>query len=139
MILGFTGTRKGLTLLQRCTLEDLVASLEVTEFHHGLCIGADAFAHELVRRLHPAAEIHGHACTLENQQAPLKVDVLHVPKPPLERNRDIVAASRMMLATPGTNEEQLRSGTWATVRYARRAEKPLFLILPTQGLVRING
>jgi len=51
-------------------------------------------------------------------------------KRPLERNSDIVADSDLLLATPRFYEEELRSGTWATVRRARKANKPLIIVWP---------
>jgi hypothetical protein len=41
------------------------------------------------------------------------------PKPPLDRNRDIVDAVDVLLVGP-KGPEELRSGTWSCVRYARR-------------------
>jgi len=35
-----------------------------------------------------------------------------------------------MIATPGEVDEQLRSGTWSTVRFARKQGKPVHVILP---------
>ncbi len=49
-------------------------------------------------------------------------------KPYLERNRDIVDASEVLIACPSTREEVMRSGTWATVRYARKKGMKITLI-----------
>lgn len=57
-------------------------------------------------------------------------DVVHEPRPPLERNRDVVDASDVLLACPGGMAEEQRSGTWATIRYARKAGKPVVIVWP---------
>ena len=36
----------------------------------------------------------------------------------------------MMIAAPSEAEEQRRSGTWSTVRFARKQGKPVFVISP---------
>ena len=46
----------------------------------------------------------------------------------LERNRDIVDACDILIACPRTLKEELRSGTWATVRYARKVGKPVAIL-----------
>jgi hypothetical protein len=48
----------------------------------------------------------------------------------LERNRDIVDATVALLAGPDGNRERQRSGTWATVRYARGIGNRPVAILP---------
>jgi len=54
----------------------------------------------------------------------------------LERNRAIVDETDILLAAPLESEEQLRSGTWATVRYARKQHKTVLVIFPN-GIVQI--
>ena len=44
MIVGFTGTQRGMTETQRSVVHALLACLPVVTFHHGDCIGADAEA-----------------------------------------------------------------------------------------------
>jgi hypothetical protein len=56
-------------------------------------------------------------------------------RPYLDRNKDIVRETASLIAAPAEPEEQLRSGTWSTVRFARKQGKPVFLILP-DGTVR---
>jgi len=49
----------------------------------------------------------------------------------MARNRDIVAASDALLAAPeGPEASYPRSGTWATVRMARRAGLPIQIVWP---------
>jgi hypothetical protein len=50
---------------------------------------------------------------------------------PLIRNRLIAARCDALLATPAEPDEVLRSGTWSTIRYARKEGKPITLILPS--------
>lgn len=45
-------------------------------------------------------------------------------------NRDIVAETDELIATPKGFQEERRSGTWATVRYALKARKPVTVIWP---------
>lgn len=51
------------------------------------------------------------------------------PKPYLVRNKDIVNASEGMLAAP-RGPEELRSGTWSTIRYARKCRKKVLIMWP---------
>lgn len=48
----------------------------------------------------------------------------------LDRNHDIVDEVDMLIATPKEYDEQLRSGTWATVRYAEKKDKTIIFIYP---------
>jgi predicted Rossmann fold nucleotide-binding protein DprA/Smf involved in DNA uptake len=66
------------------------------------------------------------------------MDRIYVPRPYLVRNRDIVDVCNLLLATPGGTVEQLRSGTWATIRYARRIGRPVWIVFPN-GEVRKEG
>jgi hypothetical protein len=50
-------------------------------------------------------------------------------KPFAIRDRNIVETTECLLAVPSTQSEDLSSGTWATVRYARELQKPVDLIL----------
>ena len=52
--------------------------------------------------------------------------------PYLERNRSIVDACNVMIATPKEMEHTLRSGTWATVRYAWQKKKNIIIIPPLE-------
>lgn len=127
MRIGFTGSQKGMTEHQKSEVKRILASHEadVTQIHHGGCIGADAQFHEIcftfgrasfIPIVHPASDV-----------SPSKVAKLEPPdatylpaKPALVRNRVIVDSSDVIIATPGQGYEVVRSGTWATIRYAEK-------------------
>ena len=92
----------------------------VEEAHHGDCIGADAQFHDVFRSY--AKVMHAHPCTIEELRAHCVADVIHDPLPPLERNLVIVRSIDILIAAPAQDNEIKRgSGTWATIRYARKA------------------
>jgi hypothetical protein len=78
-------------------------------------------------------------CDIEDKRAFCRADpaqdIVHLPRPPLARNDDIVTAAAVMLATPKGMREELRSGTWATIRRARAARKPLAVVFPSGAVV----
>ncbi len=53
------------------------------------------------------------------------------PKTYFARNRDIVDAADLLIATPFNNFEEDRGGTWYTVNYARKRKKPIVIVWPT--------
>lgn len=131
MKVGFTGTREGMTDAQQIALSDVLDHLMPTEFHHGDCVGADEQAHGM------AFETNGervkrvaHPPTNERLRAFCEADEVREPKDYLPRNRDIVDETQMLIACPKTAVEDYESGTWYTVRYARRVGKPVYIILP---------
>lgn len=130
MIVSFTGTQRGMTPLQKAMLVGALARLCPSEFHHGDCIGADAEAHEIVRRESPNTVIFTHPPIVEKKRAGCRGDYSFSPKDYLTRNRELVAICEELIAAPKMRAEELRSGTWATVRYARRAGKKVHFIWP---------
>lgn len=134
MKIGFTGTRKGMTDAQYYTFVFLCSNLfhghTDNEWHDGDCIGADAETHDLVAVM-DGLKLHGHPSNLRRQRALNLYDVDYDEYPPLVRNKHIVDAVDLMFATPeGVDEEMRGSGTWATIRYARKQDKPLIIIFP---------
>ncbi len=124
---GFTGTQRGMSREQKTTVAWLLKRM-TGEFHHGDCIGADAQAHDLAR--HAQYVIVLHPPMFSNKRAWCSADVVLPARPYLDRNKDIVLASQAVIATPAQRTEQLRSGTWSTVRAARRHGRRLFLVFP---------
>lgn len=127
MIVGFTGSREGMTLCQKHALVSLLRSLGVTQFHHGCCVGADVQAHAYARAL--GLQIHGHPGFDVGHPMRAELDgfaVLHETWPPLVRNGYIVVACDVLIAAPLQPEHSppaQRSGTWATIRRARKIGK----------------
>src|SRR5574337_1801677 len=145
MNIGFTGTQRGMTKRQAASVHHLLetfasAAWEV-EFHHGDCTGADAEAHEIMRQV--AALAHLDDCTIvihppsdPKARAFCKGDYTWLPIDYLVRNRDIVDNTRLLIAAPRGEKEALRSGTWATVRYARKQGKAIYLVGPDGTVIR---
>lgn len=129
MIVGFTGTRKGMTSAQEATFSELLRRSEASMFVHGDCIGADADAHRIAREL--GVPVRLRPCNIKSQRAFCKGAIEEFPaEPPLIRNRLIVADSNCLFACPSGFEEELRSGTWATIRSAKKSGKALVIIWP---------
>lgn len=63
-------------------------------------------------------------------------DEERAPKPYLVRNRDIVEETELLIAAPAKAVEHLQSGTWSTVRYARRFGRPISIIRPDGTVIR---
>ena len=140
MRIGFTGTRGGMTEHQRRGVKAILRTkMPKTEnLHHGDCVGADSEVHDLAIALgiplivHPPVEPSNRAFRdvhRDSLSRTREVTILE-PKPYLERNHDIVDATDVLIAAP-SGEEQLRSGTWATIRYARKSGKEVWIVMPS--------
>lgn len=146
--IGFTGTQRGMTTLQRAKVDWILAiyaTAGATTFHHGDCVGADAEAHSLARSRGYAVVVH--PPTNPAKRANLVGDATRPAKAYLDRNRDIVDATDVLVAAPGEEEEKLRSGTWSTIRYARKVGRLIATVYPSgvvnlelwSGGVKLNG
>lgn len=136
MKLGFTGGPRKLTAVQTFVMHGwLVRELRGgDEFHHGDCVGADETAAGFVAELKPhrgTLTIVGHPSIDEKARAFTMCDHLWLPKDFLDRNRDIVNSTEILLATPNTAHEIRRSSDWSTVRYARAKRHPITIIYPS--------
>lgn len=133
MIIGFTGTRNTLTPVQ---LRNLIAGLmklgEGWEGLHGDCIGADETFDKVCKEL--GLETSCRPCTFTNMRA-YSTKAIAEPTNPMARNREIAADCDRLFACP-PNEEELKkgSGTWATIRYGKKANKPVTIFYPS-GLI----
>lgn len=130
MILGFTGTQEGMTVLQKAMFVGVLSRLCPVQFHHGDCIGADADAHALVRKHAPKCFIVIHQPDDDSKRAWCDGHKVIPPKPYLIRNRAIVGCCDELAAAPRSRVEELRSGTWSTIRAARRSGKPIHMVWP---------
>jgi hypothetical protein len=128
MKVGFTGTRHGCSPAQLAALERQLNSMPMAEFHHGDCLGADAQAHAIVVDrvwvvIYPSNIPRSRAYCIGACRT-------YPPKPPLERNSDIVKCTDVLVACPNGMYEEQRSGTWATIRYARAAKRKIIIVWP---------
>lgn len=136
---GFTGTRHGMRSVQMSSLMSVVLShvehgTSLRYYgsrcvaHAGDCLGADA---EFARYARSIAWITVcHPPTDPTHRAFCDYDETREPLTHMRRNREIVREATLMLATPYEMSEQLRGGTWATIRMARKAKKPLIIVYP---------
>jgi hypothetical protein len=132
--IGFTGTRHGMTDAQRRGVDQAFCDaiggdvhLRVVA-HHGDCTGADAQFHIIAEQY--GAMTVGHIPNEDKWRAFAQSDSTLEPLPYLQRNEAIVEESTHMIAAPAEMTEQQRGGTWATIRMARRAKKPLIIVYP---------
>jgi hypothetical protein len=128
MIVGFTGTRKGMTDRQKKTLTVILEHLYTEDFHYGDCLGADEQAYSIAYDI--GFVMISHPCNIENMRAHTLADEEWEIKEPLHRNQDIVNICNLLIAAPASLQEEQRSGTWATIRYARQRERPVIILDP---------
>ena len=128
MIVGFTGTRKGMSTKQKTEVHDFLQSNKdkITACLHGGCIGADEEFHNICLDLGLNIEVYyGHPSNFPldlSMRADLKGDFKTYPSEPfLNRNRKIVSKSGRLLATP--HNDSGKGGTWYTIHYARNCHK----------------
>lgn len=124
---GFTGSSQGVSPEQFNWLRDQLVRLGATELHHGDCVGGDHAAHEVALELKLRVVIHPPVNA--SRRAWCTGDEVRPAREYLDRNRDIVDETEVLLALPD-GPERLRSGTWATIRYARRIGRPVEVELP---------
>ncbi len=137
MKVGFTGTQKGMTLKQRTNAQEYIRG--GIEFHHGDCKGADEQANFIASCrglrivIHPPNKSAKRAFCVTNSKGEVRPT-----KGYIERNHDIVDETDMLVATPSTMKEEVRSGTWATIRYARKQNKKIIILFPS-GTIQIEN
>jgi len=140
-VVGFTGTQFGCAKpLQYEALRRCLGELRVCGalwMHNGDCIGSDHQA-GLLWQWHGGA-IHLHPPLIRGKRAFLVPEKSEQPAPYLYRNRKIADACTVLVATPSGFEEERRSGTWATVRYARKLGKAVTVIWPDGTITAENA
>lgn len=131
-VLGFSGTKKGMTPEQvRYVLKQLRRAGVV---HHGDCVGADAQCDSLCASFNiercawPGLDSYGKSPS----RAMCNAQTIMDPMPYHGRNRLIAlhGVDGLVAAPEGEEERFPHSGTWHTVRWARRYERKLFIVLP---------
>ena len=132
MKLAFTGTCKGMSENQKKQLINRLETFQKLgyefEWHHGCCVGADVEFDGIVRHFKSSGYLHPsniHKTTIDCFELE---DVLYLSLPPIVRNHIMVDVSDTLIAAPDSDTEKLRSGTWATVRYARKKGINIFIL-----------
>lgn len=137
--IGFTGTRHGMTRPQqeavRTMLQKTLARYGASVLCvHGACVGADAEFDALCAER--GLDVVCRPSDLPGMTASVTARPIAPPAAPLARNVAIVRMSSVLIARPrGTEQDEPRSGTWATIRQARRDRVPVRLVWPDGGVV----
>lgn len=135
--IGVTGTRRGATVPQLVEMRSLIEYYitkdregggTLTRLHHGDCVGVDLQAHGLALELGALVEVHP---PLRDRYRAYTThwSVLHKEAEYEMRNRHIVEACDVLIGVPEREQNMsARSGTWATIRMARRIGKPVHIV-----------
>jgi hypothetical protein len=127
--LGITGTRQGMTEYQFSELTEFLRAFPSdTEFHHGDCVGVDVEAAALARSM--GMLIVCHPPNNPSNRGFYGGDEMRTPRSYLERNRNIVLSSDVLLVVPAESQQQPRGGTWYTYNFAGKCAVPRVLFLP---------
>lgn len=127
--IGFTGTRNGMTKEQHQRVKEIVKLANATTAVHGDCLGADEDFHNICHE--QGLEINIRPCTFANMRANCDGNEIAEPVAPMQRNRMIVDDADLVIACP-PNYVKIKtgSGTWATIGFAKRANKKLIIVFP---------
>jgi hypothetical protein len=155
--IGITGSRKPLPTIQikslyfvmmKLCLDELAMDGGSVAIHHGCCVGADEEAHNLAETM-AGVSIHGHPGMDEWGKSRLTLptgkydyDILHSRELYKTRNWNIVNVSDVLIACPAYPENDKgsrRSGTWQTVRMARRASKTVKYVWANGEVSTVTG
>lgn len=98
------------------------------EFHYGMCEGWDDAAAEFARDI--GYVLVGHPPINTTYLGKVIPDIERPPLGYIERDHRIVDDTERLVAASHTAYEVLRSGTWATVRFAARRDKPGDVVYP---------
>lgn len=116
---------------QREIARGIFASLRAvgyTWLHEGDCVGVDGQANEIWRGF--GGKIHQHPPLFQDKRAFQPFDVTEEPLGFHVRDQKIVDAADALFAFP-KGPEITRSGTWTTVRYARKQNKNIVIVYPS--------
>lgn len=130
--IAFTGTQQGMSERQKTTFAAFLKLHinRIEAFHHGDCIGADADAHEIAESILGVDKIWIHPPENPKKRAYCKSPHILPELPYLERNHEMVDIAGAVIAAPKSMREEWRSGTWATIRYAKKLKRPLKILEP---------
>lgn len=132
---GITASREGLSAQQCDALTKILHRLRcefgALLFHHGCCRGGDEIGARLAREA--GYFVVGHPPESNKLRSWVKCDYLMDPLPYLDRDTRIVEWSDFVIGLPQIPECS-RSGTWYTIREARRLQRRL-VVINTAGMI----
>ena len=139
--IAMTGTSKGhlLTEHQCHQFKEHLQTLWTQgfiHFRHGDCVGADALGHQYASEVGYSIIIH--PPNKSRLRAFCQSHNILPEQEYRERNQAMVNGCDLLLALPNRNKEVNRSGTWMTVRMARRANLPIVIFYPDGRVVKEN-
>lgn len=132
--IGFTGNRHGITDNQKEEIIKILDKYNNLIVSHGDCVGSDTDFHNICvnyRNIHPNKKIRIdiYPPNYPKFRSFNKGDLIMDEKSYLERNLDIVKNSSILIACPiDKNKEELRSGTWSTIRKARKHNLEIYIL-----------
>ena len=126
-VISFTGPARRLTEPEVDRITAVVEASPADLYVSGAAYGVDtaaalaAYVHRgCVRLAVPRGEVYNTDLVHIAEQMP-GWEIEYVDGGYMARNDRLVELATVLLAFPETQEEQLRSGTWATIRRARKA------------------
>jgi hypothetical protein len=137
IIIGFTGSRFGMTTAQKLVvasfLDELQTSYNFVCLMHGDCTGADDQANRMAKE----REFFTWALPpkVNRYRARSPSDLVSTPAAYLVRDRLIALGCHEGLACPATEKESRMSGTWYTIKEMKKLKKKVTIITPTGGLI----
>ena len=111
------------------SLKSVLKVIQPGEVHHGDCINADAQFDAICQEFEIKIVIHPPTNTIHRAWCDGPLTTILEPKPYILRNHDIVDACSTLIAGPH-RPEYIRSGTWSTVRYARKQNRTVIIVEP---------
>ena len=143
--IGFSGTRCGMTLLQRRAVYRVFRwyrdNRNAITVHHGSCVGADAEAHDIARMLglavalHPGVSADG-SSPLRAECAMLEGERVWRPASYGVRNQAITACTGVLVAATGDGTED--RGTSHAISCAVKLERPVVIVSADGRLQRVS-
>lgn len=130
--IGISGSRTGMINEAKELFDDYILNNQdnIGEIHHGDCIGVDSEVHEMISNNYQDIKIIIHPPIKNTCRAYCKSEYIKQEYDYLKRNHNIVDETDILIAFPPTKEEIRRSGTWSTIRYAKKKNKKLIIIYP---------
>jgi len=165
--IGFSGTQSGMSQGQKANFKYFLNQFNCISFSHGDCTGADYEAHGIVEQYFETLLAHHPDCEPKIVVRPainpmkrayvlgrehqflvggfIKDGIIYEQVSPakyLERNKHIVETTDLLLACPKEQEMTMRSGTWATIRFAwsqvSKTGKRVIVIPPNGRVIEIK-